>query len=747
MRVLLLFRGAPGVGKSTYIDKHGLRPYALSADKIRLQCQSAQQTIDGETEISLKNENTTWRVLFDLLEVRMQNGEFTVIDATNSKTEEMNRYKKMADTYRYRIFIIDMTDVPIDECKRRNASRPIFKMVPEEAIDKMYARFKNQKIPAGIKSISPDELDTIWMKQFDMSQWDKIIHIGDIHGCYTALMEYFKDGIDDRNFYIFTGDYIDRGIENVEVMNFMFSICRKSNVLLLEGNHERWLWIYGNGGTGKSKEFELRTRKQFEAAHLDPKEFRKFYRTLGQCAWYKYDDKQVFVSHAGIATLPENLTKMATTQMINGVGGYNDFETIADTWMRTTDDNTYQIHGHRNTKNLPMKIRDRVYNLEGDVEFGGELRILELSHEGFNEVCIPNKVFRAPEEDNTFQEVVVSNSVTDEVLAMRRDKRNIREKAFGNISSFNFTREVFFNKDKWNDRRVKARGLYIDTDKMKVACRSFDKFFNIDEMPNTKFDMLKYTLTFPVDIYVKENGYLGMVSYDEYGNYEDNLIVTTKSSLIGDYAIWLREALNKVTTPETRKSIAKYCRDNSVTLVFENVDQENDPHIIEYPESGLYLLSVVKNDLTFEQYEYSKICDVANKFGFMVKEHAFTINNWADFFDWYNEVTMEDYKYKDRVIEGFVIEDANGFMVKLKLHFYKFWKHMRSVTDKTLKYGYIENTSQLYNDVSNEFYGFCQRLYNSVETKEEREALPHDIITLRNMYLQDKVNNPDFYVS
>lgn len=29
MRVLLLFRGAPGCGKSTFIDEHGLRPYAL----------------------------------------------------------------------------------------------------------------------------------------------------------------------------------------------------------------------------------------------------------------------------------------------------------------------------------------------------------------------------------------------------------------------------------------------------------------------------------------------------------------------------------------------------------------------------------------------------------------------------------------------------------------------------------------------------------------------------------------------
>ena len=741
MRVLLLMRGAPGCGKSTFIDNNGLRPYALSADEIRLQCQSSQQTVTGEEAISMSNEKTTWKILYELLEVRMQNGEFTVIDATNSKTEEMNRYREMAESYRYRMYCVDFTDLPIEECKRRNAQREPLKRVPEESIDKMYARFKNQKIPGRIKAIKPDELDTIWMREFDMSHYDKVVHIGDIHGCYTALSEYFKNNSldDEKTMYIFTGDYIDRGLENVEVMNFMFEAQKHKNVLILEGNHERWLWIYGNGGTGKSKEFEFRTRKQFEQAHIDPKLFRMFYRSLGQCAWYKYDDKEVFVSHAGIATLPDNLTKMATTQMINGVGGYNDFETVAETWMNTTKDNMYQIYGHRNTKKLPMKIRDRVYDLEGNVEFGGELRILELTHEGFNEVCIKNTVFREPEEVK-IQETTESSSVADVVMAMRADKRNIQEKNFGHISSFNFTREVFFDKNKWNSRSVKARGLYIDVDKLKVALRSWDKFFNIDEMPFTKFDMLQYTMQFPVTAYVKENGFLGLVAYDEYGDYEDNLIVTTKSSITGDYSVWLRDMLKRKVSPDNIKKISEYCKENDVTMVFECVDMEHDPHIIEYPESELFLLAIIKNDLKFSQVTYDELCNIGKQFGLKVKEKAYVLNDWQEFFDWYTEITQDNYLWNDRIIEGFVIEDSVGFMTKAKLNYYKFWKHMRSVADKTLRQGYITQTSQLYDATSNEFYGFLQRLYNSVETKEEREKLPHHIITLRNMFYQEKEN-------
>ena len=32
MRTLLLMRGAPGCGKSTFIKQHGLEPYTLCAD-------------------------------------------------------------------------------------------------------------------------------------------------------------------------------------------------------------------------------------------------------------------------------------------------------------------------------------------------------------------------------------------------------------------------------------------------------------------------------------------------------------------------------------------------------------------------------------------------------------------------------------------------------------------------------------------------------------------------------------------
>lgn len=727
MRSLLLFRGAPGCGKSTYIDTHGLRPFALSADEIRLQCQSTQQNIYGTTEISQNNDKNVWSMFYKLLEIRMSHGEFAVIDATNSKTEEINRYKEMCEQHRYRMFIIDFTGLPIEECKRRNASRDVYKRVPEEVIDKMYSRFANQPIPSGVKVIDPEHLEDMFIKKFDMSNYKKIIHIGDIHGCYTALKTYLKDGLNDNYMYIFLGDLLDRGIENAEVMNFMIDICQKKNVLILEGNHDKYFWIYANGGISRNEAFELKTKDQLIVAAIDPSKIRQLYRKMGQCAWYTYGDKEILVTHGGIATMPENLTFMATSQMVRGVGKYNDYGQIADTWMETTKENQYQIFGHRNTKTDPTQLRDRVFDLEGKVEYGGRLRVVEIDKNGFHTVEIKNDVFAEPEAVEV-EDQSLEMSVLETVEAMR-ENRFIIEKQFGNISSFNFSKEAFLN-GVWNKQTIVARGLYINTRTMNVAAHGFNKFFNINERPETKLETLQYSLQFPVTCYVKENGYLGLVSYNEE---TDDLFITSKSTPEGEFSTWLREAVYNKMTPEAIAKMKEMAKNDNVTFVFENVDMKHDPHIIEYPKSELYLLAIIKNDIKFAQYDYDQVVNIGNELGLKVKAKAYTINSYSEFFDWYNEVTAEGYEYDGRIIEGFVIEDVNGFMVKVKLNYYSFWKRMRHVAQATLRRGKINRTGFLTNQLSNNFYEFCQKLYEETDP-ETRELIPRDIVYLRNRF-------------
>ena len=516
MRVLLLLRGSAGCGKSTWIEQNGLKNYTLSADEIRMLCSSPILTVSGKETINPNNDAVVWSTLFKLLELRMQNGEFTVIDATNSKTSEMNRYKELCSAYKYRMYCVDFTEIPIEVVKERNRMRPELKQVPDEAIDKMYSRFQTQKIPSGITVIKPDELDKIWMRKTNLSAYRKVHHIGDIHGCYTALMEYFEanGGFKDDEYYIFCGDFVDRGLENAEVVQFLLSIYDKPNVCLLEGNHERWLWIWANDGVSKSKEFELITKTQLENAGISKKDVRQLYRKIGQCAYYEFGGNTYLVTHAGLSTIPENITTVATTQMIRGVGNYNDFEAVAEAFVENTTQNCYQIHGHRNTKHLPVKVNDRVFNLEGQVEFGGCLRCVQALPDGTHQIFeTQNTVFKKPEEVAPVAINKGIQSVGDAVIALR-ESRYVQEKKYGNISSFNFTKTAFYDK-VWDEQTTKARGLYINIPKQKVVARAYDKFFNINERPETKFDMLQHKLVFPAVAYVKENGFL--TSCPSYG--------------------------------------------------------------------------------------------------------------------------------------------------------------------------------------------------------------------------------------
>lgn len=608
----------------------------------------------------------------------------------------------------------------------------MLKRVPEEAIDKMYSRFATQKVPSGIKVIRPDELDTIWMRMIDLSEYNKIHHIGDIHGCNTVLQKYLSDngGIKDDEFYIFTGDYIDRGLENADVVKFLISIKDKKNVLMLEGNHERWLWLYANDCTGKSKEFELITKPALEEARIDKKDIRQLYRRFGQCAYYKYGDNIYLVTHAGLSTLPKNLSFVATDQMIRGVGGYNDFEKIAETFINTTPDNIYQIHGHRNTKRLDTKVNDRVFNLEGRIEFGGELRCVQVDKDGIHAIEIHNEVFKTPEMRS--EQTVTSSSVADTIISLRAN-RYIQEKKFGNISSFNFTEKAFYDK-VWDEQTTKSRGLYLDTLKGKVVARAYDKFFNINERPETKFDMLQYKLQFPVTAYVKENGFLGIVSYNEY---EDDLLIASKSTLDSQFAQWFREMLYEKVSAENIQEMKEYIKEHNVSFVFECVDMKNDPHIIEYPNSELFLLDVVQNDMNFSKYEYGAMVDMANQFGLTPKEKAFEIATWQEFFDWYYDILEEDYEYDGRKIEGFVIEDSVGYMTKLKLAYYNFWKFMRSISHEAIRNGYIRKTSALTTPTANEYYAWVRKLHDV----EDKVSIPRDICTLRRLFYKDKEKN------
>ena len=225
MRILLLLRGVPGSGKSTFLRQQGLAPYTLSADTLRLLYSSPVLDNEGRWCISQRFDKVMWPLLMNLLEERMRRGCFTVVDATNIRGKDMTNYKKLANEYKYRVYVVDFTDVPLAEALQRNRLREEYKQVPEAVIKRMHAQLADNKVPSGITVIKPEELAHIWYKPRDLSAYKKVIHIGDIHGCCKPLKEYLQE-ISPENYYVFLGDYIDRGRENAEVIKLLLQLAQ-----------------------------------------------------------------------------------------------------------------------------------------------------------------------------------------------------------------------------------------------------------------------------------------------------------------------------------------------------------------------------------------------------------------------------------------------------------------------------------------------------------------------------------------
>ena len=701
MRTLFLLRGCPGVGKDYWVDQNGLRPYTISADDIRLMYQGPVLNECGEEIISQENDSEVWNLLFKLLETRMSRGEFVVVNATHYRNSLIARYKDLIHKYRYRAYVVDFSDVPLETILERNRTRDAFKFVPEEHIRKVYGLLQIKNKPQSYaKLITRDEAVGLLHQQiFDYNEFENVYIFGDIHGCYEPLNTFFKTfPFSEKNAYIFTGDYIDRGIQNKEVLELLMGLSKHKNVLLLEGNHEHSLRLYANDETTiepvdkedakilkkynrellkkinnekvRSRRFITETVEQIK--DIPRKDLRTFCDRLGQMAYITFRGKNYFISHGGIPCLPTIFTP--TYQLIHGVGKYEDTISLYEHWY---DKSTVMVHAHRNVLNHPIKVEDNIYNLCDEIESGGNLRILHLHGMG---VIIPLMI-----KNNVYAKSVVVDEPTDIaneseaklILKELNNSRYVKRKDFGDISSYNFTQEAF-KKNKWDEQTCKARGLFVYNATDEVALRSYPKFFNYNEREETKLETLKNNLVFPMACYRKENGFLALISYDHTRN---KMLFASKSSLDGDYVEYIKSVYDKLPQ-KVRDGIESTVKQNDVTLVFECISHKDKTHPIWYENEHLYLLDIIYNSFRFQKVPYDVVKEFADKNGIEVKELVKTFNDFEEFYKFKKSVDSMSPNAKKPSHEGFVFEDATGFMFKYKLPFYRFWKSMRGMLNK-----------------------------------------------------------------
>jgi predicted kinase/UDP-2,3-diacylglucosamine pyrophosphatase LpxH len=719
MKQLIVLRGIPGSGKSTFVKDFGLEPYVISTDSLRMLFKNLNLGEDGQLSIDQSVSKEVFGYIDELLDKKMRRGEYIIIDATHTSTQSIQRYIPLSQKYGYKVFVVDFTDVSLAACIERNKKRESYKFVPEEVIKRMHEQLITSELPREVTLTTPAQfLEATKFSATDLSHYQTIHHIGDIQGVYAPLKEYFDTyPYSESDYYIFTGDLVDRGNENDEVVRFVLELLKKDNVVLIEGNHDTHLYNWSVGRTVKSDEFNLRTAPQLEQSNIHRKEVSSILRKkMISCLLYTYGDKKVLVTHGGLSALPERLERISDATIIRGSGSYESVDTVGDQFCKRTDSDTYAIHGHRNMQILPTQSHERVFNLEGKVEFGGDLRVVQLTSQGFEIVEIPAELKAIA--TSTFPE-------NTEFLEYLRSHKHINERVLlGNISSFNFSRELFQSKN-WNDQTIKARGLFLNITTQEIIIRSYNKFFNINEMPESSLKTIEVEWQFPVTVWRKENGFLGLIGYDSS---TDNLIFSSKSSTESEHRYWFERIITKTLDDEKLAKLKTYLKHNNAAMVCECIDPYNDPHIIDEDKKRVVLLDVVRRTQEFSRIDQDKQIALAEELGLTYKVKSTVLNSYQELLNWYNSVSSVDYNEDGKYYEGYVLEDPTGRMTKIKCEYYSFWKRMRPI---------ITNHKTLVNTTN----------YNKFSRPELAESFlefvrlikPHlehniDVITMRRLY-------------
>ncbi len=140
-----------------------------------------------------------------------------------------------------------------------------------------------------------------------MDVMERTFAVGDIHGCLdklTCLMDMI-DVDPKRDTLVFMGDYIDRGTQSKEVVNYLLDLARRQRrVIFLKGNHERMLQRYlsgtsmfhflVNGGQATLDNY-LKNQSHAEDS-LIPTTHRDFFDNLR----LYYETEQYIFVHAGL---------------------------------------------------------------------------------------------------------------------------------------------------------------------------------------------------------------------------------------------------------------------------------------------------------------------------------------------------------------------------------------------------------------------------------------------------------------
>ncbi|MWV61617.1 serine/threonine protein phosphatase [Helicobacter saguini] len=463
------------------------------------------------------------------------------------------------------------------------------KVYTNDELDALYDELKNGEIPIKCDVIAPDEVTKmLTLEPKSLNGYKVIHHIGDIQGSFAVLKKYIQK-IKDNEFYIFLGDYIDRGFQNYEVLRFLISIMDKKNVVLLEGNHEKWLNDWANNRDIDSREFRLNTQVELESKGFSKADAKRFYNKLLPFFFYRFHDKRILCTHGGLSNMPRHLLLLSANQCIHGVGGYLNTNAVAASFSKNTPKNYYQFFGHRNKSELPIRIHERNFIMESKVEFGGFLRIVQLSQNGFKDCSLRNAIFVSKEQKDS--KVAVQKYFD----SLEKHNTRVTFSRFKNMALVSYPAKIS------SDVIASAFGFspcVVDEKEWAIVARGFS--FSLDFNKKFALDLNSYldSIKLPLRIYSRTRGIPAFISY-----YKGEFFYFLDSILQQNLPLFLQQKSAKKALGELLKKgnfTLHFVLDSKNSFILQDVfcNASSLPQF-ELVESVARVLNVAYNECVF----------------------------------------------------------------------------------------------------------------------------------------------------
>lgn len=139
--------------------------------------------------------------------------------------------------------------------------------------------------------------------ELELERLENLLVIGDLHGDYASLQSILRNS--KPGYFVFLGDYADRGEMGYEVLEKLMRLGKAENVVLLKGNHED----YSQSGT-----------PNFSPCTLVSEVYRKF----GNWESYFRSKLRPFLENLYLAAIVEGKILLVHGGISSKIGGIND---------------------------------------------------------------------------------------------------------------------------------------------------------------------------------------------------------------------------------------------------------------------------------------------------------------------------------------------------------------------------------------------------------------------------------------